>query len=44
MFREYKDHIQGSLFETSNFMNSKISEKLKKTWAPLFYEHVFLSN
>jgi hypothetical protein len=41
MFREYRDHIQGSLFETSNFMNSKISEKLKKTWAPLFYEHVF---
>ncbi|WP_213973962.1 hypothetical protein [Tepidanaerobacter acetatoxydans] len=41
MFRENNDHLQGSLFESTNWMNSGIKAKLNKSWAPIFYEYVF---
>lgn len=41
MFRENKAHNQISLGESTNWMNKRIQEKLKKSWAPIYYEHVF---
>lgn len=41
MFRENNSHKQAVLFDSSNWMNPKIREKLEKSWAPIFYEHVF---
>lgn len=41
MFRENKGHLQKELFNSFSNMNSKIQEKLQKSWAPLYYEHVF---
>jgi len=41
MFRINDKHLQQSLFETSRWMNPRVREKLEKSWAPLFYEHVF---
>ena len=41
MFRENHDHNQQSLLDSTQWMNPRIREKLKKSWAPIFYEHVF---
>lgn len=41
MFRANKKHKQDSLLDSSQWMNPKIQEKLKRSWAPIFYEHVF---
>lgn len=41
MFREYTQHAQQSLLNTASWMNPRIKEKVEKSWAPLFYEHVF---
>ena len=29
------------MFESTNWMSPSVKEKLKKSWAPVFYEHVF---
>lgn len=41
MFRENSAHNQFSMFESTNWMSPRIKEKLQKSWAPVFYEHVF---
>jgi hypothetical protein len=41
VFRENNDHNQQSLLDSTQWMNPRIREKLKKSWAPIFYEHVF---
>jgi hypothetical protein len=41
MFKENKDHLQGSILESTNWMSPGIKKKLEKSWAPIFYEHVF---
>ena len=41
MFKENVKHKQQSLMDTTLWMNPKIREKLKKSWAPIYYEHVF---
>jgi hypothetical protein len=41
MFRANQKHKQQTMFESTQWMNPKIREKLNKSWAPIFYEHVF---
>ena len=41
MFRANVEHNQTSLFDSTQWMDSKVREKLRKSWAPIFYEHVF---
>ena len=41
MFRENIAHRQLDLFNSSTFMDSRIQENLKGSWASLFYELVF---
>ena len=41
MFRANHNHIQQSLFDSTQLMNTKIREKLEKSWAPIFYKNVF---
>ena len=41
MFKNNKKHNQQSLFESTQWMNKRIREKLEKSWAPIFYEYVF---
>ena len=41
MFRPNTSHDQKSLFESTQWMDKRIRAKLEKSWAPLFYEHVF---
>ena len=41
MFKQNSDHDQQSLFESTQWMDIKIKEKLEKSWAPVFYEYVF---
>lgn len=41
MFRANQKHKQQTFFESTQWMNPKILEKLEKSWAPIFYEHVF---
>jgi len=41
LFRENNDHLQESLFESTNWMNQRIKAKLEKSWAPIFYKYVF---
>lgn len=41
MFRENHDHSQQTLLDSTQWMNPRILEKLKKSWAPIFYEYVF---
>jgi hypothetical protein len=41
MFRENDSHRQEALFNTFAGMNGKTQAKLGKSWAPLFYTHVF---
>ena len=42
MFRENTRHLQQSLLETTNWMDNRIKEALDKSWASIFYEHVFM--
>lgn len=41
MFRENNQHNQQSLIDSTQLMSIKVKEKLKKSWAPIFYENVF---
>lgn len=41
MFRENTHHKQESLFNSTSLMSEGIKKKLMKSWAPVFYEHVF---
>ena len=41
MFRANNSHNQQSFFDSTQWMNPKIREKLEKSWAPIFYEYVF---
>lgn len=42
MFKENDKHMQVELFNSLTWMNQKIKEKLLNSWAPIFYEHVFV--
>lgn len=41
MFRENNGHLQDNLFNSLNVMDQRLAQKLKNSWAALFYEHVF---
>jgi hypothetical protein len=41
MFKENKEHLQQGLFNNLYTMDSRLVEKLKKSWAALFYKHIF---
>jgi hypothetical protein len=41
MFKENSAHIQESLLDSTYWMTPGIRAKLEKSWAPVFYEHVF---
>lgn len=41
MFRENNQHRQETLLDSTQWMNPRIKQKLEKSWAPIFYEHVF---
>ncbi|TEB08536.1 hypothetical protein Psch_02100 [Pelotomaculum schinkii] len=41
MFRENKSHQQPELFNSFNDLHPKIKSILEKSWAPIYYEHVF---
>jgi hypothetical protein len=41
MFKKNDSHRQDALFNTLSGMNCKTQAKLEKSWAPLFYTHVF---
>ncbi len=41
MFRENNQHNQTSFLDSRNFMSSRIRERLEKSWAQIFYDHVF---
>lgn len=41
MFRENKSHLQTELFNTTTLMHPRTMAQLKKSWAPIYYEHVF---
>ena len=41
LFRENNNHLQQSLFESVNFIDSRIKAKIEKSWAPIFYKYVF---
>ena len=41
IFRENNNHLQFSILESTNWMNPSIKAKLEKSWATIFYEHVF---
>ena len=41
MFRANNKHKQQALSDSTQWMNTKICDKLEKSWAPIFYQHVF---
>ena len=41
MFTENKKHFQQELFNSFSSINPKLQEKLKNSWAAVYYEHVF---
>lgn len=41
MFKENYSHLQPELFNTATNMHPRTRAMLEKSWAPLFYEHVF---
>jgi hypothetical protein len=41
MFKENTDHKQQEIYNSSMELHPKIQEKLKESWASIFYEHVF---
>jgi hypothetical protein len=41
MFRKNNKHRQQSFFESSRWMGKSAQDKLAKSWALLFYEHIY---
>jgi len=41
LFKENNKHLQTSMLESTYWMNPGIRKKLEKSWASVFYEHVF---
>jgi len=41
MFKENGRHNQASLLDSTTWMSPKVKQKLEKSWAKPFYEHVF---
>lgn len=41
MFRENNSHRQASLLNSTVTMDPRVKKRLEKSWAPVFYEHVF---
>jgi hypothetical protein len=41
MFRKNDSHYQDELFSHYQSMRPSVAKLLNKTWAPVFYEHVF---
>jgi len=43
VFRENDRHLhaQASVLDTFQWLDSRIQKKLEKSWAPIFYHHVF---
>jgi len=41
MFKPNNNHNQQTLSDSTQWMDKRIREKLEKSWAPIFYEHVF---
>ncbi len=41
MFKQNNGHFQGGLFNGYTQIDEKIQKRLKNSWSPLFYEHVF---
>jgi len=41
LFRQNSNHRQIDLFNTASYVDPRIRKQLEKSWAPLFYEHVF---
>ena len=41
MFKFNDKHNQETMLDSRQWMNSKVVEKLDKSWAPIFYENVF---
>lgn len=41
MFRENTSHQQTSFFDSTDTMDPHVKTRLDKSWAPVFYEHVF---
>jgi hypothetical protein len=41
MFRENNSHQQAKFFDSTDTMDPRVKARLDKSWAPIFYEHVF---
>ena len=41
MFRENNSHRQATFFDSTDTMDPRVKTRLDKSWAPIFYEHVF---
>ena len=41
MFKQNDAHNQQQLYSSYTDLNPKIKERLDKSWAPIFYEHIF---
>jgi hypothetical protein len=41
MFRENNSHRQATFFDSTDTMDPHVKTRLDKSWAPIFYEHVF---
>jgi hypothetical protein len=41
MFRPNDAHNQKTMFDSTQWMDTKVRKKLANSWAPIFYEHVF---
>lgn len=44
MFRKNDSHYQDELFSHYQSMRPSVAKLLNKTWAPVFYEHVFVKS
>jgi len=41
MFVPNDGHTQQTIFNSTDWMDKKVRDKFNKSWAPIFYEHVF---
>ncbi|MEW6174004.1 MAG: transposase [Bacillota bacterium] len=41
IFRKNNHHLQENIFDSFAAMNTKTQQRLEKTWAPIYYRHVF---
>lgn len=41
MFGKNNEHLQENLFSSLDSMDLRLAQKLQKSWAALFYQHVF---